>query len=330
MWSPKNTLLTTAQRHPEALALAEDALRQASVELESMLDADDEKVILTLNQTLMVLHQHDQAEIVRKIMESAHEVAQRCLGGQHPIEVLTRMMVLAADPDVLKYHGEEHGITSEVIGSAWQAYVAILEKKEQDLRALGAMYSYGYMLNIESERNGSLDHPKLILGEQVLRRCYELSCQRLGKRHLQSIQCLIALRLNLERQGRTDEAIAVAERVLEDSLDTLGKSHPRRLETMRNLAVTLLAKYEECEQQADVERAEQLYWEVLQGRVRMLGREHKWTVQMKSDYVELLKWDEKWKEAEEGPCEEREVVEELFDWDMLDSESEDEAHAGAF
>ena len=122
----------------------------------------------------------------------------------------------------------------------------------------------------------------------------------------------------------------MAERVLADSMDTLGKSHPRRLETMRNLAVTLLTRYEVKEDQRDLEKAEQLYWEVLQGRVRMLGREHKWTVGMKNDYVALLKWDDKWKEVDEGPCKEREAVEELFDWDMLDSESEDEAHAGAF
>ena len=317
-------------RHPEAERLAEESLRQASVELEAMCTQDDEKLILTLNQTLMVLHQHEQGDIVRRIMTAAHEVVQRCLGSRHPAEILTKMMVLASDPDDLKEHGAEHGITSEKVGSAWQAYVEILDKGEQDPRALGAMYSYGFMLNVESEKEGVLDHVKLALGEQTLRRCYELSCQRLGKRHLQSIQCLIALRINLERQKRMDEAIAVAERVLDDSLDTLGKSHPRRLETMRNLAVTLLARYEEKDDYSDIERAEELYWYVLQGRVRMLGRDHKWTSQMKEDYIALLKWDEKWREVDEGPCKEREAVEELFDWDMLDSESEDEAHAGAF
>ena len=124
-------------RHPGAERLAEDSIRKASVELEAMLRDDDEKVILTLNQTLMVLHQHDQGEIVRKIMTSAHSTVERSFGAKHPIEVLTRMMVLAADPKVLRQRGAEHGITAEVIGSAWQAYVGDVGEGRTGFESVG-------------------------------------------------------------------------------------------------------------------------------------------------------------------------------------------------
>jgi hypothetical protein len=315
---------TNPIRNPDAQALAEAALADAEKEMEAMIVNNDEKIILTLNQTLMVCMQHDQGPIIERIMKSVHTVIVRRLGSQHPLEVIARMMVLAADPNVLLKTGLEHRITSDTLYHAWQSYVHICDKREKDLRSIGAMYSYGWILNVDAGRDGN--NPDLLARcESVLSDCYELSCERLGKKHLQSIQCLINLRLCHERQGRIDDAIEDAERVIRDSLPTLGKSHPRRLETMRSLAVNLLDQWEKP---GNVDRAEALYKEVLIGRVRMLGRDHIYTRGMKTDYIELLKYQEKWNE--EGPCTERDEILDLFEWDMMEIDSDDEAHAGAF
>ena len=190
---------TNPARHPDGQQLADETLRKADQEMKAMLDADDEKVVLTLNQTLMVLHMHNQGDIVKKIMNSAHDIAVSVWGREHPLEVLTRFMVLAAEPKVLRENGAEHGITSDTLRQSWEAYTTLCAKGARDLRSLGAMYCYAYMLNIEAGRDD--DAAKLHLCENVLRDCYTLSCERLGKKHLQSIQCLVNLRLCLDRQG---------------------------------------------------------------------------------------------------------------------------------
>ena len=289
-----------------------------------MITSHDEKIILTLNQLLMVLHQHDQGKIVRKIMQPAHDVALRLLGIDHPIENLTRMMVKAADPQYLIDHGEEHGITAELMRTAWEACVTICDKRENDLRSIGALYAYGFMLNLESQqkRYAAMKTQKLTECERVLTHCYGLSCARLGKKHLQSIQCLIGLRLCFERLERTEDAIRVAQQALDDSEDTLGRSHPRRLEVMRGLAVTLSERLDD----GDEVRVKNLYWEILQGRVRMLGRQHRFTLASKRDYIAWLQWMEIWKEPGEGECHERDEVEDLFEWDMMESDSEGEVN----
>jgi hypothetical protein len=71
--------------------------------------------------------------------------------------------------------------------------------------------------------------------------------------------------------------------------NALEPSHPYRLESKRRLALM----YEKVN---DKPRMESLYWDVLRGRVKMLGRTHPYSVGAKVDLVQLLqevgKWDE--------------------------------------
>jgi hypothetical protein len=330
------------QRYPTGNELADKALDEAKLELEEMIRLDDDKIILTLNQTLMVLHMHNQGEISNRIMYTAMQVCHSVLGSTALLSIITKFLWLCSDPKVLRAEHTKYNITSDVLRSVWEGFVNLYAANangdrsvgELDLRSLGAMYIWGYMVNLEcstdlDEHEHARDQIKIREAETILRRCYELSKHKLGKSHLLSIQCLINIRLCLTRQvlpdgsGRLDDAIKIGEQVIQESVETLGKSHPRRLETMRLLAVDLL----ERDGPGDLDYALQLYRDVLIGRITMLGRNHRFTYGMREDYEALLKHVGRW--TENGH--ERQELIELFEYDMVNaSDSEDEINAGAF
>lgn len=270
--------------------LSRKSLADADAEFEQMLvPHQDPKVILALNQTLSILHMHDEGEITKSIMRSAFKVAERVLGPEDPLTVVVRWMVLVADLEVKK--GE---ISSDVLLNSHHHFARLHGRN--DPRSIASLYCYGYMLNVER---------KLEQAEQVLKEVYELSKSVLGSRHLQSISALTNLSRCADRQGRTDEAIEMLKRALRDSKETLGASHPRRLESMRNLALLY-------QKQGRLDETEELYWFVLEGRIKMLGRSHRYTQGMKQDLEILLrergKWgvdqpaDEDEQESEQVPC----------------------------
>ncbi|KAK5056070.1 hypothetical protein LTR84_012621 [Exophiala bonariae] len=252
--------------------LSQRSLADADHEFERMLvPHQDPKVILALNQTLSILHMHDEGEITKAIMRSAFKVAERVLGLENPLTVLVRWMVLVADLEVKK--GE---ISSDAILNSHNHFVRLHGR--DDPRSIASLYCYGYMLNVER---------RLEQAEEVLKEVYELSKSVLGPRHLQSISALTNLSRCAERQGRTDEAIGMLKQALEDARDTLGASHPRRLESMRNLALLY-------EKQGRLDETEEIYWFVLEGRIKMLGRSHSYTLGMKRDLEILLRKRGKW------------------------------------
>ncbi|KIW48468.1 uncharacterized protein PV06_01049 [Exophiala oligosperma] len=272
--------------------LSERSLADANIEFEQMLvPVQDPKVVLALNQTLQILHMHDQGEITREIMRSANNVATRVLGPDDPLTVITRWMVYVADLQM-----RDREITSSTLHEIYGHYLRL--HGAEDPRCIAALYCYGFMLNVER---------KLEQAEQVLMSAYTISCANLGPRHLQSLSALTNMARCLERQGKLDQAIAMVERVIDDSRDTLGESHPRRLETMRILGTFL-------ERRGDLAQTEYLYWKVLEGRIKMLGVNHMFTLGMKEDLVELLKKLGKWGEDPNGQSEAQIRIHDLFEW----------------
>ncbi|EXJ90381.1 hypothetical protein A1O1_03482 [Capronia coronata CBS 617.96] len=253
-------------------ALSRISLADADAEFEKMLTPhQDPKVLLALTQTLQILHIHDQGVISRTIICSAYNVAERVLGPDDPLTTIVRWMVYVADLNM-----RDRDITSSTLDHLHTQFVQ--RHGTTDPRSIASLYCYGYMLNVERQVEQA---------ELVLRKVYELSCVNLGARHLQSISALTNLHRALERQGRIDEAIHVLEQAIANARETLGHNHPRRLESIR-----LLAIMHEGRGQMDV--AESLYWRVLEGRVRMLGRNHQYTQGMKSDLETFLKRRGKW------------------------------------
>ncbi len=278
--------------------LSRRSLTDANAEFKQMLvPTQDPKVVLALNQTLQILHMHDQGEITKKIMRSAYNVAQRVLGPDDPLTVITRWMVYVANLQM-----RDQDITSSTLYGVYGHYLR--QHGPEDPRSIASLYCYGYMLNVER---------RLEQAEQALRDVYTISCANLGPRHLQSLSALTNMARCLERQGKLDQAIEMMERVIKDSRDTLGESHPRRLESMRILGMFL-------EQRGDLDLAERLYWRVLEGRIKMLGVNHKFTLGARDVLEALLrrlgKWDDPEHEdgGENGQSEAQNRIQDLFEW----------------
>lgn len=89
---------------------------------------------------------------------------------------------------------------------------------------------------------------------------------------MQAIQALSNLHINLKRQGRKSEAVDILRQAIRDSEMCLGKMHPKRLDLKMNLAEMLVEQGPQHEAEA-----EHLYWDVFEGRNKMLGRQHQYT-----------------------------------------------------
>ncbi|EXJ80826.1 hypothetical protein A1O3_07110 [Capronia epimyces CBS 606.96] len=285
--------------------LSRISLADADAEFEKMLSPrQDPKVLLALNQTLQILHVHNQGRISKTIMSSAHNVAERVLGPDDPLTTCIRWMVYVTDLNM-----RDRDITSSTLQHLHTQFVQ--RHGYTDPRSIAAMYCYGYMLNVERQVEQA---------ESVLRKVYEVSSAHLGPQHLQSISALTNLHRAIERQGRVDEAIAVLGKAIADSRETLGRNHPRRLESMRLLAIL----HEGC---GHMDIAERLYWQVLEGRIKMLGRNHHYTQGMKVDLEAFLKRTGKWtvnynshSARETGTIESAAQlrIQDLFEWDPDD------------
>ncbi|EXJ66766.1 uncharacterized protein A1O5_09961 [Cladophialophora psammophila CBS 110553] len=252
--------------------LSQRSLVDADAEFEKMIaPQQDPKVLLALNQTLQILQMHNQGDITKTILQSAYLVAERVLGPNDPLTTIVRWMVYVANGQM-----RDRDITSQNLYEVHELFVQ--RYGQEDPRSIASKYCYGFMLNVEW---------KVQQAEQVLREVYKVSSMVLGPKHLQSISALTNLHRSLERQNRIEEAATVLRRAIRDSKDTLGDNHPRRLESLRLLA--LLYK-----QQGHLDLTEELYWQVLEGRIKMLGKNHTFTQGMKRDLEELLCERGKW------------------------------------
>ena len=186
--------LTKHQANPDdsrSKEVAEFMLNEADAIFERMLNSNDHKIALTLNHAVTILSMHNQEVIAERIMVRTAAVAERVVGLTHPIGVISRFLRYAVIPKKLR---EQTEITSVVLRRVWNHCLINYDAREKDLRSIGALYCLGYMLNVESGRDNEPD--KLIESESIMRQCYQLSCERLSRHHLQSIMALTNLRLN--------------------------------------------------------------------------------------------------------------------------------------
>ena len=92
---------------------------------------------------------HDQGDISRSIMQSAGRVCTAgVLPADNPLIMFTRFLILATEPPKLR---AQKDIDSHAICQIWQYYVT--QYGEANIRSIGTMYSYGYLLNVEAFRD---------------------------------------------------------------------------------------------------------------------------------------------------------------------------------
>jgi hypothetical protein len=256
--------------------LSDEFLGVAAAEFEEMLAKHDCLILTGLNLMLSILHMHDQASIAESVVRSALKVAEQVRPADDPIRATIKWMTTVAACKL-----EESGGNGEVLTQLESIY----EGLEKDLggenpSTLAALYNFAWMLCFEE---------RLAEAEQKLHKLYASSSSSLGSTHMQSITALATLSRAQASQGNYKAAIQTIQTVIRDSKPTLGRSHPHRLESKRRLALM----YREI---GEVSLMEDLYWDVLEGRIKMLGPEHSYTEGMRVDLVELLKELGKWNE----------------------------------
>ena len=115
------------------------------------------------------------------------------------------------------------------------------------------------------------DDGKMIDSERLLTRSFNIYRRILGEEHPDTLRSMNYLALTFLDQGRTEEAAALQEEVVEKRKLILGAEHPDTLTSMNNLALT----YRDQGRTAD---AAALQEEVVQKRRWILGAEHPHTL----------------------------------------------------
>jgi tetratricopeptide (TPR) repeat protein len=256
--------------------LSDEFLDVAAAEFEEMLAKHDCLILTGLNLMLSILHMHDQASIAESVVHSALKVAERVRPADDPIRVTIEWMTTVAARKL-----EESGSNGEVLTQLESIYEGLKEDLGgENPSTLAALYNFAWMLCFEE---------RLAEAEQKLHQLYASSSSSLGPAHMQSITALTTLSRAQASQGNYEAAIQTIKTAIRDSKPTLGRSHPHRLESKRRLALM----YREI---GEISLMEEPYWDVLKGRIKMLGPEHSYTKGMRLDLVELLKELGKWNE----------------------------------
>ena len=270
--------------------IATELLEHASAQFEKLLMRRDSLLLTAANQMVTILHQHDQGEIATKITAIAKSVTDRRLVPGDPIRTTFDYFAATADSSTTTAALRSSGIDSATLSEVQEHFNCDSKYGAQHPYTIAASYNHAWLLRREG---------KFKEAEERLIQVYKTSCSIFGRHHMQSIVALATLAGSQFDQKRTNEAIHNFKTVIRDCESTLGKSHPYRLEAKRRLAW----QYGDLGQK---EKMVPLYWDVLAGRVRMLGRKHRYTVDQKIAYEELMKELGRWDEAAEK------MVEALF------------------
>jgi hypothetical protein len=219
---------------------------------------------------------HDQGGIAKSIVQTVREVAERVLSADDPVRTTIEWMVTVAGRTLKKSgHNEEAMIT---LGQAHQNLETELGVTSPT--TIASLYNVAWMLCYEGRWEEA---------EEKLHILYESSSTTLGTTHMQSVMVLSTLSRAQSSQGNHAAGIRTIRKAVCDSESILGRSHPYRLELKRRLALM----YKEI---GEKELMESLYWDVLEGRIKMLGGKHPYTAGAREDLENLLKELGRWSE----------------------------------
>jgi hypothetical protein len=254
--------------------LSDMLLKGAEAEFEEMLSKNDCLTLMSLNQLLLILHTHDQGSIAEAIVRSALEVAERILSASDGIRITIEWMVAVAGRTLQKSgHNEEVLFRLERVHQAFETNLGATSPT-----TIASLYNVAWMLCWEG---------RWMEAEEKLHDLYTRSTTSLGSMHLQSTMILTTLSRAQTRQGKHTAAISTIKQAIYDSASTLGRRHPYRLELKRRLALMY-------QDNGEKELMVDLYWDVLEGRIKMLGSQHPFTAGAREGLEELLKELGRW------------------------------------
>lgn len=273
------------------------SLVEAASVFENMLVKRDGLIFTALHLVVTILHMHNQGDITKSIVQSASAVADRLLGPEDPIKLTLQFEEARADLGLSK-----SSIRSATLRKIFEDFEAKLTMSHP--WTIVAFYNLGWMLLWEGSYCQDKERAQALYAEaeDKLQKLYQVSSASLTPQHMQSITALTTLSRAQSNQGKKDAAIETMMKAIHDCRYTLGRSHPFRLEAKRRLAVMY-------EDKGEKHKMESLYWDVLRGRVMMLGRNHPLTDGARIALTDLLKDLGKWDEDGEAKW----MIDEIFE-----------------
>ena len=298
---PSRCYLACIQLRNGDVAASDRTLADASQHFEQMLLSRDPNLLTSAQVVTVILAMHQQGPMTQTIMNAARDVAQRCLADVDPIRTIIECLAIQMNPDALRESRFEPNVMKHVYNELQTMYGA------HHPYAIQASYSVGVVLRCFGSHQEAND---------VLQRTYHLSRSVLGERHLLTIFSLATLGVTQSLLKQTEQAVRSSEAASREAAVVLGVSHPYTLEAKRRLALAILASENpeppDGESDADMivppsNRVEDLYWDVLRGRVKMLGSHHDYTLGAREDYQSICQQRGTWTTQKE------EFVRRMFD-----------------
>ena len=253
----------------EKYELLAKSLQRADQIFEKMIRENNSMTLLSALLALTILHAHNRGSMAASIIRSAYLVACRAIGEGNSVSLTLEWLTAAAGTKLAQCRVKT--ATLRAVHADHKRHFG-----ESHQHSIVSLYCLAFNLILDKE---------FAEAETNFSRLAEICSLTLGKKHLQTVSALNGLSRAQTRQGKHEVAIAT----LKQSLDShpLGINHPYRLESMRRLALI----YKKIDQK---ERAEQIYWEVLVGRIKTLGRSHSETENARAQLERLLKETGKW------------------------------------
>jgi tetratricopeptide (TPR) repeat protein len=276
----------------EKFELLAKSLKQGDETFEEMIRENNPLVLLSVLLALTVLHAHNRGTMAASIIRSAYNVINEILGEYNPMTLTMEWLTYAAGQKLADCR-----IKASQLREVKMAMEQTFEPEHPHIIVVT------YCLAFQLIRDKAYDE-----AEEMLVRLVDTCRRKLGQRNLQTVSTLNALGRVQKHQKRYDEAITTLRAALD--LHPLGKNHAYQLDSLKELA-----RLYRINGQQDL--MEPIYWRVLAGRIKTLGKTHSFTESARLDLVRFLKNTGRWHEV--GM---EEKVQRLFDEGPLGSDYE--------
>jgi tetratricopeptide (TPR) repeat protein len=277
----------------EKFNLLAKSLQQADRIFEEMIRKDNPMALLSVLLALTVLHAHDRGTMAASIIRSAYDVICESLGEYHPMTMTLEWLTAAA--------GQKLKDCRVKTARLREVKLAMQQTLDQDHpHIIVATYCLAFQLIIDKAFKEA---------EEILTQLADTCRRKLGTRSLQTVSTLNALGRAQKRQEKYDQAIETLRGALE--LRPLGPNHAYQLDSLKELAKLYKIKGRD-------DLMEPIYWAVLRGKIKTLGKTHSFTEEAKLDLERFLKDTSRW--DAQGMAEEK--VQRLFDGGPLTSDIE--------
>lgn len=255
---------------------AEYALDQAKSLFRTMARINDAQILMAQLILLGILHSHGQSKLAGTLLEQARNLVRQAYDLADPIVTVTTWCHAIHDQSL-----SNTPIRSHELDDAHTALSARYGPASPN--ALAALYALSFT---------QLSDQRLDEGARNLHVLRNLATSVLGATHLVTIASLTAHARVLHELGQISPAINLMLDAGRRFEVALGRNHPLRLDQQRRLA----AMYKD--EGGKEGQIEEIYREVLKGRISALGCNHPYTSGSYTELIEFLRLKGKMDDAE--------------------------------